>query len=67
MDQEKWFDEFLDAIDKANVQVLLWFCPVKEHGQGTRRPTVVWRNGIAHCAECPRTSANTISHPSAAR
>jgi hypothetical protein len=53
-------DEFLAAIDAAGVQVLLWFCPIKEHGQGTLRPTVEWRGGVGYCTyyNCGRSSAD---------
>ncbi len=58
---DDWFEEFLQLLDSANVRVCLWFCPDREiHGDEPGKPTVQWRDGVAHCLNpaCSRTSAD---------
>lgn len=54
-----WSTDLLEALD--GVMVRLWFCPDQagHNPEGELRPTVEWRDGVAHCLEpdCGRTSA----------
>lgn len=45
----------------GSARVVMWVCPVREHRRNGNRPTVAWRDGVAHCLTdgCERTSANT--------
>lgn len=58
MTEEPWMQEFLDALDAANVRALLWFCPIAWHGERDT-VTVEWRDGVGHCTAvgCSHTSA----------
>lgn len=53
-------DPTLDEL-LAGARVSMWVCPVREHRRNGNRPTVQWRDGVAHCLTdgCDRTSANT--------
>jgi len=60
-----WFGEFLDAIDKSQVRVMLWFCPKDDHSfrkelHDQPIPTVEWVDGVAYCLEpgCGRKSTD---------
>lgn len=56
-----WFESFLDLLAASNVRVHLWFCPDRVvHGDEPDKPTVQWRDRVAHCLNpsCNRTSAD---------